>query len=63
MDSDTRLILLALCGGLLGWALGSLIDLYLPSLQVTKSKPALVLVVVLAVCAIFWLKLGRLPQL
>ena len=61
MDQDTRLIIISLLGGLLGWALGSLIDLYLPSVKITKSKGALWVVLAIAVGTIFYFKSGRLP--
>jgi len=63
MDPDTRLIIISLLSGLLGWSLGSLIDAYLPNVQITKSKKILWAVLVVAICGIFYLKLGRLPQL
>lgn len=56
MDAETRA---AVTGGVLGWALGRLIDAYLPKLKVTKSKPVLFITVVGALLTILYLRFHR----
>lgn len=56
MDAETRAAITAITGGVLGWALGSLIDSYLPKLKITKSKPILTLTVLGALALILSLR-------
>ena len=63
MEPDTKIMLIAVCGGLLGWAIGSLLDLYISRIKLVKSKPLLWIIAVAMVLIIFWLKMSRLPEL
>lgn len=58
MDPETTATLTALTGGVLGWAVGNLLDLYLPRLNITKSKPILFGAVVVSLLVILHLRFG-----
>jgi len=62
MDADTRIILISICGGVLGWALGTLLDVLISQFKIQKSKWTMICVVVAMIIAIFWLKFQRLPN-
>ncbi len=61
MDDDFRVILIAVCGGVLGWSLGSLLDLFVTKIQLGKNKIAMAVITALMLLAIVGLKFRGLP--
>ena len=60
-DPVFKTTVIAVSGGVLGWALGSLLDVYLPKFQITKNKKVLAGAMFGALALILYLQLGRLP--
>ena len=57
----TEQTIVSIAGGVLGWALGSLVDLYFPKVGLTKSKKLLLGALLGSLFVILYVQLGWVP--
>ena len=58
MDPETVAILASVCGGVLGWALGGLLDVFVVKVNIGKSKTLLMLIAAAMLVLIVALRFG-----